>query len=564
MNFANLKSSFSTLSTAASNAAIQAASTVQSASNQVIGEHTCQICSNKVSKTQVTIGMATYEKCVVCAKSCCKTCITKQAASDPVPQRIKLAENRDSTKPDWVCSECDPIVTKTFMADFKKSFLDDLDGNTQQYLKNDEKLIHMHHMPGPIEDTYHRKLYRLAQVAEIVISNIGFKYLSYGFKAIKYAYMGTELYTLLISGDFLVILGPLGEAAKDILGREVGARGIIYLYYLACQQKLSLKCFTVASGRSNYVDPNYLDTTTPGLINAICPIDILNLVGSKLDAAIWLYITKLPTPHVTSGWSCWYLDQLIRRQRWSLLACVDKTTKLRNKRKCPAFAIVARKLIESDAFNKGADQRRNCYYPASQHQQQQQQSTDVREVMLLIRGSQSSMDWSLNLNEVPKDYSYLSGAHGEAAVDGKAHGGMLEGALALLDDYGVRQSLLTLILIHGYKLTVVGHSLGAGVASFVITELKNSLHRQIGEFAAHANLTLHRDIAENYVTKSSSGEYKINVQIPNMISAVTFATPPCMSENLADSVCKDKLSICVVNSFDIVPRLSKVNAFTLF
>ena len=85
------------------------------------------------------------------------------------------------------------------------------------------------------------------------------------------------------------------------------------------------------------------------------------------------------------------------------------------------------------------------------------------------------------------------------------------------------------------------------------------------------NVTLHPTLVAPFVTpmtttttttattaSADKQHYVINVQIPNMLSAVTYATPPVMSENLASAVSLDKLNINVVNSFDIVPRLSKV------
>jgi hypothetical protein len=144
---------------------------------------------------------------------------------------------------------------------------------------------------------------------------------------------------------------------------------------------------------------------------------------------------------------------------------------------------------------------------------------------------------------------------------------MLEGALALLDDYGVRDRMLMLALVHGYKITVIGHSLGAGVAAFVATELKNSFHQKVNEYMNNPNLTLHPSVTGRHcITRVKSGtdkgggggEYKINVEIPGMLSVLAYAMPPVVSESLAAAICQDKLSVCVVNSFDIVPRLSKV------
>ena len=125
-------------------------------------------------------------------------------------------------------------------------------------------------------------------------------------------------------------------------------------------------------------------------------------------------------------------------------------------------------------------------------------------------------------------------------------------------------------------MSTLGHSLGAGVATFVTTELKITFHKKINEFMNNPNITLHSSILP-YVTeipanssstsnsnsnsKSGSDEkqYMIDVKIPSMISALAYATPPVMTDELAQTVGRDKLIVNIVNSFDIVPRISKVS-----
>ena len=157
MNFSNLKfptssassttddktkNSMNYFTSSISSAASQISVAASAAASQVMGEVECHICKEKISKANVTIGVSTYQRCVVCGTNeCCKKCIKKYEAADPIPSRIKHADFRDSTKADWVCIHCEPLVSKTFMEDFKKLFLEYLDGNIDSYFKNTELMI---------------------------------------------------------------------------------------------------------------------------------------------------------------------------------------------------------------------------------------------------------------------------------------------------------------------------------------------------------------------------------------------------------------------------------------
>ena len=119
----------------------------------------------------------------------------------------------------------------------------------------------------------------------------------------------------------------------------------------------------------------------------------------------------------------------MKRQEWTLLGCSHETTKLRNNRKCPAFAIILRNKLQNSVHDDtiatnitgtakrntllSSDSTSSSYYPSSLD------TAENKEVIILIRGSQSSMDWSLNLNDKPVSYTYLSGATGETIVEGK-------------------------------------------------------------------------------------------------------------------------------------------------
>lgn len=125
----------------------------------------------------------------------------------------------------------------------------------------------------------------------------------------------------------------------------------------------------------------------------------------------------------------------------------------------------------------------------------------VKEAMLVIRGSKSIMDWSINLEEEMCDYSYThivsqgspflstttystsAGGAGKTSADGEfytrtvngtIHKGLHTAAMGLLEGYNLRSTLLRLLGLD-YQVKVVGHSLGAGIAALIAAELRITL-----------------------------------------------------------------------------------------
>ena len=107
-----------------------------------------------------------------------------------------------------------------------------------------------------------------------------------------------------------------------------------------------------------------------------------------------------------------------------------------------------------------------------------------------------------------------------------AHGGMLRAARAILDECGARRAVARL-RANGYALTVVGHSLGAGVA-VLLTALLNA------------------DDAASSAQR---------------VKCFAFACPACASEALTDLLQADVTA--VVHQDDVVPRLSDANCEVL-
>ena len=141
-------------------------------------------------------------------------------------------------------------------------------------------------------------------------------------------------------------------------------------------------------------------------------------------------------------------------------------------------------------------------------------------------------------------------------MQGHVHAGMHKGATGILDCYGLRTALLTLAakvthivstplspsplpllrcssLLHawlvwsqGYKLTIVGHSLGAGTAVLVAAELHNSLVDIIGD--------------GNNGNDGGEGS-KEPAAAARSVRAMAFACPPVACAALSEAFQRDQV-----------------------
>jgi hypothetical protein len=393
-------------------------------------------------------------------------------------------------------------------------------------------------------------------------------------KAMKYAYYSSELFNLLISSDIYLVLNPLIENLKQY-GID-GPTAILNLYYLSCKHQLEHKQFRYQT--SYYRRPPALPPkdgtsrrrrpihdTKKGVLSYDCPNEVVEYVSRYLSAAQWLYNSSLPAPHSSNEWSSWYLSRLVSRQKWTLLMCVNETTKLPNGNKCPAFALLARITSSEDREEEGEALGSNNPSKEAAHDAQ----GEKKEAILVVRGSASTMDWSINFQETLElfPYRYYSFEENEVkSVDGHAHSGFAQSVKTILNDFNLKCYLLTLFE-NGFDIRVVGHSLGAGVSVLLAAELRNIVMESI-----EARLTLsfpvttphfphsapHINSAPNNANANNNKAFFAKqYEAVHRISAVAFCSPAIISEKLADAFLKDRLLINVINGLDAIPRYNK-------
>ena len=144
------------------------------------------------------------------------------------------------------------------------------------------------------------------------------------------------------------------------------------------------------------------------------------------------------------------------------------------------------------------------------------------EAVLVVRGSTTPSDWAINgdADDAPL-FGAAEGVTGPA--DFKAHGGILRAARAILNDCGAGEAVDAL-RSRGIGLTLVGHSLGGGVAAIMA-----------------ALLNFESDLPP--------------------VKCFSYATPACCSVPLAAHL-KGHVVSCVLQD-DAVPRLSDANCALL-
>ncbi|CAI9107670.1 OLC1v1007083C1 [Oldenlandia corymbosa var. corymbosa] len=137
-----------------------------------------------------------------------------------------------------------------------------------------------------------------------------------------------------------------------------------------------------------------------------------------------------------------------------------------------------------------------------------------KNVVLGIRGTHTLYDLVTDI---------VSSSHEELTFEGySTHYGTAEAARWFLQ-HEIETIKMCLNRHQGFRLRIVGHSLGGAIASLLAIMLRKRSMKELGFD-------------------------------PQIVSAVGFASPPCVSRELAES-CSDYVSTVVMQD-DIIPRLS--------
>jgi hypothetical protein len=476
--------------------------------------------------------------------------LPKPATSSNTANAIEDEKSLDDTSkkvvvPDeiqYICKKvCTDRVLQRVMEIFRDEINEKFESNFNDFIIHEPEWKEYFSFPEEApEDTTYRQALRAAQIAVFVADLTGF---SMTLKAVKVMYFGSELLNILVKGDILPMLSPLLESLK---GHGIdGPSALLRLYYLGCRHTLR----EISNSSVPKLPRHYDERIVPGVLCPHCPYGVVDYVSKYISAAEWLYLANLPQPHNTMEWASWYLTKLVKRQGWTVLMCIHETTKLPDGLKCPAFAVVTRVRENGDATRP----------------------RKIKEAMIVVRGSMSPMDWTINLEEdVHDDYQYayfhpslttqfceaVSEESKGVSVDGHVryqqgyiHKGMHDSAMALLDGYNVRAQISRLIQA-GYDVKCVGHSLGAGVAAMVALEIRNMYVTQF------VHMMNHQQTVGEPAELSGDGLVRSMWQKVHRVTAVVYACPAFLSPSLAQAALEDRLLINVVNGSDAIPRFS--------
>eukprot|EP00603_Paraphysomonas_imperforata_P006995 CAMPEP_0114424922 /NCGR_PEP_ID=MMETSP0103-20121206/6954_1 /TAXON_ID=37642 ORGANISM="Paraphysomonas imperforata, Strain PA2" /NCGR_SAMPLE_ID=MMETSP0103 /ASSEMBLY_ACC=CAM_ASM_000201 /LENGTH=672 /DNA_ID=CAMNT_0001593711 /DNA_START=38 /DNA_END=2053 /DNA_ORIENTATION=+ len=476
--------------------------------------NTCRSCGKVLSTTLAMTNISTLHACCTCGLMCCNDCLMESPGEIPdelwahptlkkeaYKKKVKFCKNkcRDRLFAFWM---------KQFADENREKYLEAL----HFFLRNGAETFPTLSKPKGLEDSKLRKAMRMMVLAEYAAEAVGYDiYL----KALKLFAAGGGMMGILLQNNYVAMMYPLMGLLKDF--GITGPNGLLRVFYYASSIELyrKLNFDSVLEGhRAGDI----------GVIAEKCPMDILDYVGRYAAPAQWLYSAKLPEPHDEDDWTSWYLSRIVSKDGWSLVA-VSPSASVHFGAKCPAFALVVR----------------------------QHPVTNKPEAILAIRGTQSAVDWSINVDDKMVPYTYHSGQYGEKAVQGSVHKAMMEGALKILDTFAMRECIHQLVK-NGYDVKIVGHSLGAATACLIACELRSGFFEKKFEDLQPVT-ALDGKYQEEEVPPAGGANA---VPVP-WIPAVGFGTPPCVDECIGDAILTDNLMVSVVHCDDIVPRLSRPN-----
>lgn len=546
---------FSALKSAASSAADAAQS--QAAK---LGKPPCSVCEGKGEKNVPT----SAAHCVVCSRNVCVKCVTNIDIPDrgiyrktgtlyEVPEKLKetvegtggvmdmaRAAMKDGTE--FVCCYAAPGQKKTCKDKCVDSFVDTFKDQMQGKLRLTEfqaaasaspsKVDDMSYsMPVGIDDTFNQRAMFVAFKG--LTTAVGFvsKDLAmlgtvaiYGVKAKVVADLlqksfglNNDMVSLIFSLEKPVVFAlrnmsdtcdpAVREKVEKLTYSEVAKDMVPSVFYLSRKHILDLK--TKNSDRFRLSDDI---ATMPNASH-----ELLDFITPYFGPANWLYKIKLPGVHASEEWTRWYLQKVLSRDGWTVVGCSLGTeqvplceSEIEEDPKKPGEFKVVDKTVSVPAFAV---------------------VTRGKEALIVVRGTQSMADWTININMVPEKVRYYAGKNGENLVEGFAHAGMYKGAKAIIELCGVGEIVDTLVE-QGYDIKVVGHSLGAGISCCIAVQLKTK-----------------------YAELKAEGKRQ---DVP-FIPSIGFGHPPCLGANIAEATKADKLCTAIVNEHDVVCRLSEFN-----
>ena len=558
---------FSTLKSVASSAADAAQS--QAAK---LGKPPCSICEEKGNKPIAT----SVAHCVVCSRNVCPECVTnaealprgdrgiyrKKGTMYEIPEKLKetkessggvmaMASAAMKDGSEFVCCYPVPGEKKSCKDKCVDSFMETFKANMQGNLRLAEFQTAASASPSKVDEMS----YPLP---------VG-KDDTFGKRAMFVAFKGLETAVGFVSKDLAMIgtvalYGVKAKVVADLLQKSFGLNNDMVSLIFSLEKpvvfalrnmsdtcdpavKAQVEKLTYSEvakdmvpavfylSRKHILDLKTKDSDRVRLSDEIASMpnasqELLEYISPYFGPANWLYKIKLPGVHASEEWTRWYLGRVLARDGWTVVGCSLGTEQVplceteieedpdtpRDADKTgskPAFKVVD-KTVSVPAFAV---------------------VTRGKEALIVVRGTQSMADWTININMVPENIRYYAGKGGESLVEGVGHAGMYKGAKAIIEYCGVGEIVDTLVN-QGYDIKVVGHSLGAGISCMIAVQLKTK-----------------------YAELKAEGK---RADVP-FIPSIGFGHPPCLGANIAEAAKADKLCSAIVNQHDVVCRLSAFN-----